>query len=234
MALTRDSGTQGDLITNNAALTFSKAAADILRSFTIDGVSAASYKAPTANGAHTVVVTDTDAAGNTATNSINFKLDTFVATPTVALTRDTGTPGDLITRDAALTFSKAAADVIRSFTIDGASSASYIVPTAKGAHTVVVTDTDIAGNIATNSISFTLSKSTAPTPPPPPTPDPTPGQTVTASYVLQGVVPQQIAAAPFDVQVVETYSDFRRCVYGRAGRADGERRQPDSRLFQPR
>ena len=31
--------------------------------------------------------------------------------------------------------------------------------------------------------------------------------TVTASYVLQGVVPQQIAAAPFDVQVVETYSD---------------------------
>ena len=104
-------------------------------------------------------------------------------------------------RDAALTFSKAAADVIRSFTIDGASSASYTAPTTKGAHTVVVNDTDIApGDTATDSISFTLSKSTAPAP----TPDPTPGggsDKVTASYVLQGVVPKEIAAAPFDVAV---------------------------------
>src|ERR1700692_4276946 len=31
--------------------------------------------------------------------------------------------------------------------------------------------------------------------------------TITADYVLQGVNPQQIATAPFDVQVVETTSD---------------------------
>jgi len=31
--------------------------------------------------------------------------------------------------------------------------------------------------------------------------------TITADYVLQGVNPQQIAAAPFDVQVVETEND---------------------------
>jgi hypothetical protein len=31
--------------------------------------------------------------------------------------------------------------------------------------------------------------------------------TITADYVLQGVDPQQIAKAPFDVQVVETAND---------------------------
>jgi cysteinyl-tRNA synthetase len=31
--------------------------------------------------------------------------------------------------------------------------------------------------------------------------------TITADYVLQGVNPQQIATAPFDVQVVETAND---------------------------
>jgi len=168
-ALTSDTGTLGDLITNNAALTFSKAAADVIRSFTIDGASSASYKAPTANGAHTVVVTDTDTAGNMANTSISFTLDKTIATPTAALTNDTGTPGDLITSNAALTFSKAAADVIRSFTIDGASSASYTALTTNGAHTVAVTDTDIAGNTATNSISFTLSAPTPVTPTPPAT-----------------------------------------------------------------
>jgi uncharacterized protein (TIGR01370 family) len=164
VALTRDTGTPGDLITNNAALTFSTAADDVTRSFKIDGVSSASYKVPTANGAHTVVVTDTDTAGNTASTSIGFTLDKTIATPTVGLTSDTGTLGDLITNNAALTFSKAAADVIRSFAIDGASSASYTALTANGAHTVAVTDTDIAGNTATNSISFTLSKLPAPAP----------------------------------------------------------------------
>ena len=147
----------GDLITKNAALTISTAAADVTRSFKVDGgVSSASYKAPTANGAHTVVVTDTDTAGNTASKSISFMLDTVIATPTVTLTRDTGTPGDLITKDAALTLSTVAADVTRSFKVDGVSSASYKAPTANGAHTVVVTDTDTAGNTASKSISFTL------------------------------------------------------------------------------
>ena len=41
-------------------------------------------------GAHTVVVTDTDTAGNIANASLSFTLDTTIATPTVALTSDTG------------------------------------------------------------------------------------------------------------------------------------------------
>src|SRR5439155_687256 len=146
VALNVDSGcSAGDKITNDAALTFSPAAADVTRSFTVDGgLASASYTAPTADGSHTVVVTDLDTAGNTANASLTFTLDKTIATPTVALSDDSGSSaGDKITNDAALTFSPAAADVTRSFTVDGGlASASYTAPTADGSHTVVVTDLD--------------------------------------------------------------------------------------------
>jgi len=52
--------------------------------------------------------------------------------------------------------------VTRTYTVDGgAPSGSYTVPTADGSHTVLVTDTDTAGNTLSTSISFTLDK-TAP------------------------------------------------------------------------
>ena len=57
------------------------------------GLASATYTAPTAEGSHTVVVTDTDTAGNTANASITFTLDTVIATPTVALTNDSGSSG---------------------------------------------------------------------------------------------------------------------------------------------
>src|SRR5439155_738062 len=155
VALSDDSGSSaGDKITNDAALTFSPAAADVTRSFTVDGgLASASYTAPTADGSHTVVVTDIDTAGNTATASLTFTLDKTIATPTIALSDDSGSSSsDLITNDAALTVSAAAADVTRSFTVDGGTAAaSYVAPTVDGSHTVVVNDIDTAGNTATAS-----------------------------------------------------------------------------------
>jgi len=110
-----------------------------------------------------VVVTDTDTAGNVATASLTVTLDKSIATPTVALAADTGIDGDRLTNDAALTFSATAADVTRTFTVDGGTAAaSYTAPTADGSHTVLVTDTDTAGNTATASLTFTLD-ATAPT-----------------------------------------------------------------------
>src|SRR5207245_477201 len=164
VALTTDTGSSNsDLITQNASLTFSAAAADVTRSYTVDGGAASStYTAPTADGSHTVVVNDTDTAGNTASSSITFTLDKTITTPTVALTSDTGSSGsDHITNNAALTVSTAAGDVTRSYTVDGLTTTTYPAPTADGSHTVVVNDIDTAGNTASVSITFTLDNTIA-------------------------------------------------------------------------
>src|SRR5207249_8426355 len=89
-------------ITNDAALSVSAAAADVSRSYSVDGGPAsATYTAPAADGSHTVVVTDTDTAGNTANASLTFTLDTTIATPTIALSNDTGArSADKITTEA--------------------------------------------------------------------------------------------------------------------------------------
>ena len=165
VALTHDTGSSGvDKITSDASLTLSSMASDVTRTYQLDGGTLSStYTAPSANGSHTVVVTDTDTAGNVATASLTFTLDTIIATPTVALAQDTGNATDLITSNASLSLSAAASDVTRSYSVDGGSaSASYTAPTLDGSHTVVVTDTDTAGNTAHASLTFTLD-TTAPT-----------------------------------------------------------------------
>src|SRR6185369_13827406 len=153
VSLTHDTANgadNSDLITNNAALNVSTAAADVTRTYTVDGgVASSSYSAPTADGSHTVLVTDSDAAGNQSSASLSFTLDTTIATPTAALASDSGTVGDLITNNAALNFSTVAADVTRTYTVDGGiPGSSYSAPTGDGPHTVTVTDIDAAGNTA--------------------------------------------------------------------------------------
>ncbi len=109
----------------------------------------------------TLANTYTDIAGNTGTaaTSANYTIDTAIATPAVALATNSGSTADTITNDASLTLSPLAIDVTRTFTVDGGTaSGSYVAPTTDGSHTVLVTDTDTAGNIATASLTFTLDK----------------------------------------------------------------------------
>ncbi|WP_139759068.1 Ig-like domain-containing protein, partial [Salmonella enterica] len=49
-----------------------------------------------ANGSHTLTVEATDAAGNKATQNLEFNIDTLLSEPTIALdsTDDSGTKGD--------------------------------------------------------------------------------------------------------------------------------------------
>jgi hypothetical protein len=94
----------------------------------------------------------------TAVDTTGVIVDTLIDTPTVSLTSDTGSnTADGLTKAAALTTSAAASDVSRTYTIgSGSATSSYTAPTADGTYTVVVRDTDTAGNTASASATFTL------------------------------------------------------------------------------
>ncbi len=120
----------------------------------------------TGQGTHTIVATDTDAAGNTGTSStVSYTLDTIA--PVVAITSTGG-----LTNQPAQTISGTvdAADAGTTVTImdgttvlgtatvgsDGTWS-SAVTLTGQGTHTIVATDTDAAGNTGTSStVGFTL------------------------------------------------------------------------------
>lgn len=77
IALLHDTGSgPADRITNDASLSLSDPASDVTRTYTVDGAAASpTYVAPTTDGSHTIVVTDTDAFGNVAQNSLTFILE---------------------------------------------------------------------------------------------------------------------------------------------------------------
>ena len=178
--LANDTGSSStDRITSNPTLTGNGAANAVVH-FTVDGsaiaptttadASGAWSFTPTGlvNGSHTVVASETDAAGNTASTSLTFTLDTTAPAITSRLANDTGSSStDRITSDPTLTGGGAANAVVH-FTVDGsaiaptatadASGAWSFTPTAlgNGSHTVVASETDAAGNTASASLTFTL------------------------------------------------------------------------------
>jgi hypothetical protein len=161
VALTHDNGSSAtDKITNDGSLTVSSAEAGTTFKYSVDGGAFSGSYNPSAlgNGNHTVVVQSTDVAGNTSTNSITFKLDKSTPAPTVALTNDTGASStDKITKDAHLTVGSSEAGTTFQYSVDGGAFGTYNpAALADGTHTVAVRSTDIAGNQATNSITFTL------------------------------------------------------------------------------
>ncbi|HCD7429121.1 TPA: Ig-like domain repeat protein, partial [Citrobacter werkmanii] len=123
-----------------------------------------------ADGDYSVTVQVTDDAGNVQTSTaLAVTVDTRVAAPVIALSDDTGTPGDNQTRDATPGFTVStdpdAFSVMVS--IDGgtpvaatkAADGQWHIDSAAladGDHTIVATVTDLAGNTATSSLTFTV------------------------------------------------------------------------------
>ncbi|WP_421577752.1 beta strand repeat-containing protein [Shinella sp. M31] len=171
LTLTADTGkSTTDKITSNGALTISGKEAGATLSYIVDGGAASTTYNPgaLANGTHTVQFIQTDTAGNVSTNSITFTLDKSVATPTLALTADTGKSAtDKITSNGALTISGKEAGATLSYIVDGGTTSSTYNPStlANGTHTVKVFQTDVAGNVSSaGSLTFTLDRAKPATP----------------------------------------------------------------------
>ena len=157
--LTTDSGDAADLITKSANLTFSTAATGVTRTYQINADQATSkYEVPPEDGDYTVLVTDTDSSGSSASASITFRLDTLdPTTPVVSLEDDTGDSNtDGITRYAYLSENASETGATRSYTLNGVASDSYVMPSLDASYVLVVKDTDAAGNAVSATLEFTL------------------------------------------------------------------------------
>ncbi|MFV7349361.1 Ig-like domain-containing protein [Citrobacter cronae] len=127
---------------------------------------------PLADGSGTLVVTVTDAAGNSADASLDYTIDTTVSTPTVSLDAgsDSGASGDNITKDDTPTFILSNIDpdaTTVTVTINGETHSATQDESghwtwtpeealAEGTWTLVVNVSDAAGNTASQSVEFTV------------------------------------------------------------------------------
>ena len=122
----------------------------------------------TPNGTNTVSATSTDPAGNPAPAAATQALTTDTTAPavTAALARDTGASAtDGVTADptlagtgdpgATVTLTEGAT-VLATATADAAGAWRFAPALADGPHSVVASETDAAGNIASATASFTL------------------------------------------------------------------------------
>ena len=184
-ALTIDTGTSSsDRITSNDALTGSGLASTVVH-FTIDGSAIATTvtadatgawsftPSGLADGAHTIVASQTDTFGNTGTASLSFTLDTTA--PVVAIGSSGGATnqaaqtitGTVDTADAGTTvtlFDNGSATALGTATVgsDGSWSTGVTL-SGNGSHSIVARDTDAAGNTGSSgAVVFNLS-TTGPT-----------------------------------------------------------------------
>ena len=178
VTLANDTGaSSSDTITSDDTLTGSGDPNAVVQ-FNVDGVdiAATTMADPSGNwtfapsglgdGPHTVIASETDAAGNTGSVSLAFMLDSTAPVVTASLAHDTGaSAADGLTADDTLS-GTGDPNALVQFNIDGASATIMADPSgswtfaptglADGPHTVTVSETDAAGNAGSASLAFTL------------------------------------------------------------------------------
>ena len=138
-----------------------------------DGTGAWSFTpAGLADGAHTLTASQTDLAGNTGTATLSFTLDRTAPAVSMALVSDTGSSAtDKITSNPAvkgvgqantLVTIKEGGATLGTTTADSTGSLElHPAGLADGAHMLTASQTDLAGNTGTATLSFTLDNSRA-------------------------------------------------------------------------
>jgi YVTN family beta-propeller protein len=181
LALAVDSGIPGDDVTNVGTVVLSGLQSGATWQYSMDGGShwingSGTNFTLTGDGAKSVLVHQTNAANVTSSDtSLSFLLDTHAPVVTETLNKDTGLSStDHITNDSTLTGSGDPNAVVH-FSVDGVATTATVsadssghwtfVPTglSDGAHTIIAAETDLAGNVGTASLAFTLD-TTAPVP----------------------------------------------------------------------
>ena len=122
-------------------------------SATMDGSPFTSGTVVSAEGPHTLVVVAVDLAGNSSTETVTFTIDTTPPVITVAGVSN----GEYAAGPVTATFS--GTDVnLDSFaaTLDGSPIVSGTTVSAEGIHVLVVVATDLAGNLSTETVTFTI------------------------------------------------------------------------------
>jgi Ca2+-binding RTX toxin-like protein len=174
IGLTSDTGASStDLVTSNPAL---KGTADANATVTLtEGATSVTVVADAAgnwsytpiglaNGVHNFVVSESNNVGLVGTASLTLTLDTAVSAPVLALAADTGLSGtDKITNNGNVNVTSLEAGATWAYSLNAgttwtAGSGTSVALTGDGAKTIIVRQTDVAGNVSANSASlaFTL------------------------------------------------------------------------------
>ncbi len=175
VALATDSGASGtDHITNSGMVNVSGLETGATWQYSIDNgahwlTGTGSSFTLTGDGSESVLVHQTDLAGNTsATAALSFTLDTIAAAPGVALATDSGASGtDHITNSGVVNVSGLETGAAWQYSIDNGAhwltgTGSSFTLTGDGSESVLVHQTDLAGNTsATAALSFTLDTATS-------------------------------------------------------------------------
>ena len=161
VALATDSGTAGDGITKVGTVNIAGLEAGATWQYAVNGGSfitgtGASFTL-TGDGPKTVLVHQTDAAGNVSADaSLSFTLGTIAATPAIALGADSGLAGDGITKIGTVDVAGLEAGATWQYAVNGGAfvtgtGASFTL-TGDGPKTVLVHQSDAAGNVSATPV----------------------------------------------------------------------------------